>query len=271
MIKEVDFQTFLRKQNENTKVKDKTCMRLKLLLARLERDKSYSKAVYWNTIDNSEQAILYNGHLIFGDVCEKSCEQIANSVDPTKIRKLSGSKKIVDKALSLFHLAGVSFSDPMHLSVMSLTEYPKNITRVASPEWAQTRDVDLITEWLGCFMQEALPNQKNSAEHNRSHATALIENRKVALVRKEHIPVAIAAIVNEGREITAISLVYTPPEFRNRGYAAEAVYHLAEHILGSGRIACLFIDSNNPASRKCYEKLGFKIIEHHCEATLLPS
>jgi predicted GNAT family acetyltransferase len=56
-----------------------------------------------------------------------------------------------------------------------------------------------------------------------------------------------------------ITLVYTPPSFRGRGYASACVAALSASLLASGRKFCfLFTDLANPTSNSIYQKLGYR-------------
>lgn len=56
-----------------------------------------------------------------------------------------------------------------------------------------------------------------------------------------------------------IGPVYTPPEFRGRGYASACVAGLSDLMLRSGRRACfLFTDLSNPTSNKIYRAIGYE-------------
>jgi predicted GNAT family acetyltransferase len=53
--------------------------------------------------------------------------------------------------------------------------------------------------------------------------------------------------------------VYTPPHYRNRGYAAACVAALSKRLLDSGRKFCaLFADAENPISNGIYRKIGYR-------------
>lgn len=68
-----------------------------------------------------------------------------------------------------------------------------------------------------------------------------------------------AGIVRRSRGAAAIAWVYTPPELRGRGYAGSVTAAVVEKIYAEGRkIACLYTDLRNPASNRCYAKIGFK-------------
>jgi predicted GNAT family acetyltransferase len=57
----------------------------------------------------------------------------------------------------------------------------------------------------------------------------------------------------------AISLVYTPPDLRQRGYATACVASLSQMLLDEGWQFCtLFTDLANPTSNSIYRKIGYK-------------
>jgi len=52
--------------------------------------------------------------------------------------------------------------------------------------------------------------------------------------------------------------VYTPPHYRNKGYASTAVAELSKILLGRGnKFCCLFADAKNPISCGIYRKIGY--------------
>ena len=66
------------------------------------------------------------------------------------------------------------------------------------------------------------------------------------------------------RACGSIGPVYTTPEFRGRGFAGAVTATAVDQIFAEGRrTACLFVDVTNPASNRCYAKLGFTTV---CES-----
>jgi predicted GNAT family acetyltransferase len=56
-----------------------------------------------------------------------------------------------------------------------------------------------------------------------------------------------------------VTLVYTPPSRRGRGYASACVAALSAMLLGGGRRFCyLFTDLANPTSNRIYAKIGYR-------------
>ncbi len=56
----------------------------------------------------------------------------------------------------------------------------------------------------------------------------------------------------------AVKGVYTPRAWGGRAYAGPLAPPLAERARAEGkRFACFYVDRRNPASNRCYEKIGF--------------
>jgi predicted GNAT family acetyltransferase len=64
--------------------------------------------------------------------------------------------------------------------------------------------------------------------------------------------------VERNAEYDVSEVVYTPPEIRRRGCAGSATAATVERIYTEGsKIDCLYADLRNPASNRCYAKIGF--------------
>ncbi|MDR7172048.1 GNAT superfamily N-acetyltransferase [Nocardia kruczakiae] len=72
------------------------------------------------------------------------------------------------------------------------------------------------------------------------------------------VPVSVVAHQRRAYGWTRIGPVYTPPEFRRRGYAAAATAQVSKVLRDSGSHVCLFADLANPTSNKIYRDIGFE-------------
>jgi predicted GNAT family acetyltransferase len=82
---------------------------------------------------------------------------------------------------------------------------------------------------------------------------------------------AMVATTRETRSGCAVNTVYTPPQFRRRGYATAAVATLSEMLLESGRrFCCLYTDLANPTSNSIYAKIGYRPIRDDAEIAFEP-
>jgi len=77
-------------------------------------------------------------------------------------------------------------------------------------------------------------------------------------------PASMAAAGARSPNTCRISLVYTPPECRRRGYAAALVAAVSQHVLDSGTRWCvLYTDLTNTTSNHIYQQIGYQPV---CDA-----
>jgi predicted GNAT family acetyltransferase len=70
----------------------------------------------------------------------------------------------------------------------------------------------------------------------------------------------------------AVNGVYTPPEWRGRGYATSCVAQVSARLLDEGRSFCvLFTDLANPTSNAIYARIGYRGIRDYAVYDLAPS
>ena len=63
-----------------------------------------------------------------------------------------------------------------------------------------------------------------------------------------------------GGTLCRVGPVYTPPEFRKRGYASIITANICQILLDEGHAVTLFADARNEDSNSIYTKLGFNFI-----------
>jgi predicted GNAT family acetyltransferase len=74
-------------------------------------------------------------------------------------------------------------------------------------------------------------------------------------------PVSMAAWTGPTMNGVCINMIYTPPEFRHRGYATAVVSSLSSMLLCQGKSFCvLYADLSNPTSNNIYQRIGYKPI-----------
>jgi hypothetical protein len=120
---------------------------------------------------------------------------------------------------------------------------------------ASENDLDLVARWIGEFSTEALPG--GDMAKSRESAASRIALRDVYLWESMQ-PVSMAATTRPTTNGIGISLVYTPPGLRGKGYASACVAALSQRLLDSGRkFCCLFTDLSNPTSNHIYQSIGY--------------
>lgn len=81
---------------------------------------------------------------------------------------------------------------------------------------------------------------------------------------EDGIPVSCAAIVRRTSNCIFIGNVYTPPNYRGKGYSTACMANFSNKLLDDGwRYCALYADCSNPYSNKVYKKVGYKEIFYY--------
>jgi GNAT superfamily N-acetyltransferase len=118
---------------------------------------------------------------------------------------------------------------------------------------AEASDLDLVTEWVGSFIR--------AAGMSTSRVRALAEDRvsEAALfLWCDDGPKSMAAWSGSTPNGVRIGYVYTPAQYRGRGYASTLTAAVSQRALDAGRRFCfLFTDLANPVSNSIYQRIGY--------------
>jgi predicted GNAT family acetyltransferase len=128
---------------------------------------------------------------------------------------------------------------------------PSGILRTAQPS-----DLQLVSDWMLAFDREAVGEA--SAEEARVTAERRVRAGEVYLWLDGE-PRAMAARTRPTAHGIAINAVYTPLEWRGRGYATGCVAALSARMLDEGRDFCvLYTDLANATSNAIYARIGYR-------------
>jgi uncharacterized protein len=119
---------------------------------------------------------------------------------------------------------------------------------------AEETDVALIVQWVAAFHQEANPwEESGPADVVRRYLSY-----RGLFVWDDDGPMSVSAFGGKTPNGVRISLVYTPPPLRRRGYATAAVAALTRLLLDEGNRYCsLYTDLANPISNRIYRQIGY--------------
>ena len=134
-------------------------------------------------------------------------------------------------------------------------------------------DLELLVEWRARFSVEALGAADGPGLHRASRADVLLHHERGAdWVLFDHgNPVAYSVFNAMLPDIVQIGGVWTPPEFRGRGYARSVVAGSLVAASKQGvRRAVLFADPSNAAARAAYLAIGFEIVGDYGLVLLAP-
>jgi len=121
-------------------------------------------------------------------------------------------------------------------------------------EEATLEEVELLVEWTNAFITESHASVSDPEAYVRGN----IINRRL-IIWKDPKPVSCAIYGIPTPNGTRVGGVYTPPEYRRRGYATANVAAVSQRALDEGhRYCCLFTDLANPTSNSIYQKIGYR-------------
>ena len=131
---------------------------------------------------------------------------------------------------------------------------------------AHEADTELAAQWRTAFHTEIFgaTDPQKMVEATRFR----IEQGDIFLW-EDGQPVSIAMKTRPTRNGISVSLVYTPPELRRRGYATACVGELSRLLLDAGLKFCaLFADAANATSNHIYQNIGYRPVCDHAVCVL---
>lgn len=121
-------------------------------------------------------------------------------------------------------------------------------------EQATVKDAERLEDWNAAMVEESRLDVVDA----RALARQSIERGESFVWRDGEI-VAVAVAEPRTPNGACIGMVYTPHEFRRRGYATALVAALSERVLASGiRFCFLYTDLDNPTSNGIYTRIGYR-------------
>ncbi len=136
--------------------------------------------------------------------------------------------------------------------------------RIARPD-----DHSLMTRWTVAYTEEI--GKPGSFEGAKSWADQLIKDQQL-YIWDHGGPVSIAGVFRQTKNGAVIAGVYTPSEYRNKGYATSCVLLLTKKLLSERySFCCLHTDLANPTSNNIYTKIGYVPIGDAFSFDFVPS
>jgi predicted GNAT family acetyltransferase/pimeloyl-ACP methyl ester carboxylesterase len=121
---------------------------------------------------------------------------------------------------------------------------------------ARVADLELVTRWRHAFHAEIFGAA--DPDESRRAARSRIERGDIYLW-EDGRPVSMAMKTRPTAQGISVSLVYTPPAWRRRGYATACVGELSRMLLEAGWQFCaLFADVANATSNRLYQRVGYR-------------
>lgn len=119
---------------------------------------------------------------------------------------------------------------------------------------ATEADTPLISRWFTAFGVEALGESTTDSD---AWAKAQIERGHVFLWYDDQ-PVAMGCRMGKTENGFRISMIYTPPEQRRRGYGKTLTAALTQWLLEGQRHCWLYADQKNTLTNQMYQAIGYE-------------
>lgn len=182
------------------------------------------------------------------DFCKERDHQIPGLVGPRALT-VAFSEQWQEKT-------GIAWKVHMPQRVFQLDQVTDLSESPGSFRKARAEDKATIARWLIDFHEEAVDEDIRGEEMER--AQKMLDADRLYLWEDEK-PVSMAASTRSTANGISINAVFTPKDFRKKGYASSCVASLCRILLIQGYQFCsLFTDADNPTSNKIYQDIGFK-------------
>lgn len=159
-------------------------------------------------------------------------------------------------------VGGIAVEKAMRLGLFLLEKVTDIPTARGFLRAAALEDLGLLAGWYLDFHRDCFGEVPR-------YATAESFSRLVSagdvFVWDDDGPVSLAAKSRPTWNGVTISMVYTPPLLRNRGYASSCVAELSRLLLNDWRFCTLFTDLANHTPNHIYETIGYHRIAEFAE------
>ena len=131
-------------------------------------------------------------------------------------------------------------------------------------------ELELLTDWMIAFRIESLNLEPLRSETGKKLQVE-IENGSYFFYEEDGKVLSTVAMARPMVNGISVNMVYTPPEYRKKGYATSCVALLTQKLLNDGwKFTALITDLDNPTSNSIYQKIGYKKVGESKDIRLRP-
>lgn len=235
-------------------------------LSLVENLNRFGSSPFFATVEEQDDirliALMTPPHkLQLASLCEEpkapiSCLATALAAEMWSVPAVMGEKVAVEAFAEIWGgTTGVEARQGMEQRLMICRKVSQHKSASGSYRQACREDLGLIGHWTTAFYREAFPDTC-SDQLIVAGLARLQEDEFYLWLDPE--PVGVACYSRPTLRGVSVSLVYTPPECRGKGYASALVAAMTQRALEQGREYCsLYTDLANPTSNHIYEKIGY--------------
>jgi len=133
-----------------------------------------------------------------------------------------------------------------------LEHFSREIDTSSRIRLAENKDLSFLPFWWVGFFESA------EVSDNFEAYARLIREKTLYILENEGIPVSMARIDQRLNHVCGLGMIYTPPYFRNKGYATKITASLTKLCLDNDYVAALSTDLANHTSNYIYQKIGYR-------------
>jgi RimJ/RimL family protein N-acetyltransferase len=222
----------------------------------------HAPARFWTLGAAGACAIQVAGRpILLGEAGQADCARFAGEVRDLDFPGVTGPGNSAVWFADRGEALGARYVERLPMEVLALDARPRHPGAAGSARPVTAEDAALFVEWRLAFWREATPHEPAPTREGLEKSAA---GGNHLFWTVGGAPVSLASIGRRTRRGAVINGVYTPPAQRGRGYAGAVTAATVEKGFAEGSaFSCLFVDRRNPASNRCYAKIGFTPV---CEA-----
>lgn len=145
----------------------------------------------------------------------------------------------------------------MLMSIQQLEKLNSISSATGRLRLAELAETELLTNWIQAFIEEALGKNESKVNSRQWVIKHLGANSLYVWETKDRI-VSMAACSGKTPNGIRVNSVYTPLEYRGRGYATSCVATMSKILLKQKKYCFLFTDIANSTSNKIYAQIGYR-------------
>ena len=163
---------------------------------------------------------------------------------------------------------GITFTTTMNQRIYELTAVNPDVQRFGSLRLLEEKDMYFFPYWVEAFhAAKSYGNTEMSIPQDAELYRYRLSAKKLYVLEDNGIPVSMAGYTREMQTAIGVAFVYTPPYYREKGYATSCVAQISQIALEKGFKKCvLYTDLANPTSNSIYQKIGYVPV---CDSLML--
>lgn len=154
---------------------------------------------------------------------------------------------------------GLTYETSMNQRIYELERVSAGVKQLGKVRLLNEGDMYFFPYWVEAFYAANVYGKTEmSIPQAADQYRYRISAKKLYVLEDNGMPVSMAGLTREIQTVVGVSFVYTPPYFRQRGYASSCVAQISQMALDKGFKKCvLYTDLLNPTSNSIYQKIGY--------------